>query len=629
MTRQVYKQPGHPVIKLIPEEVLAAVPMEQAVAMLKERERLIMLMENDPLHHGYEPPRWREIYLQAARKRLEFPGVPLEGLVSGAIRAGKTTLGGRIANAHFFHTPKAWVWCFHSTEDSSDTIQQPVIYHYLPPEFKTGGVSMKKSKTQKMGYVEGHGFIGAKFTLMSRTMQFLTYKMKIGDLQGSALTFVWGDELIPKAFTETIRERLLTAAKDTWEMVDTVEEAVKRLEAGKPVTNAMLAAIFHATALYSFTPKDGWTDTVQEFHEDAVTLTEEPAELLEKVVNGRRRPVMVPLSKQPRKPTRWIAYLHTKHNDVRGNWEGMKQELVGASEERIRCVAYGDVVRNTAGAFPKFGRHVHGVPLSAAPKEGTVYFYVDPAGRKNWFAAWILVDPTGDSYVLEEWPRQGDDLPNIGDPGPWAVNSKNNKHDGDAGEAQRGFGFSLQRYKDEFARIEKRLGRWKAGAELRTWKDPDTGLALVEFIGKEDAPAWEPEERHIDSRYANAKRDRADEDDCTTLLEQLGELGMDFYPAPGEHLDEGVSLINDALDYDQARPRDVTNKPRLFVAAHCHAFLWALDNWTGIDGQKGACKEPIDILRWHFTGDPEHVTPEARGIRPHSRFAGRKPEMAT
>lgn len=393
-------------------------PREQAVAMLKQREELIRLMDTDPLYHGYEPPRWREIYLMAARKRLEWPGVPLEGLVSGAIRAGKTTLGGRIACAHFFHTRAdldAWVWCFHSTEPSSETIQQPVIYNYLPAQFKTNAVSMKKSKTQKMGYVSGHGFIGDKFTLMGRTMEFLTYKMKVGDLQGSTLTFVWGDELIPKAFTETIRERLLTAAKDTWDLIPVVEEAAARLEAGKPITNEHLAAIFHGTALYSFTPKDGWTDTVADFQEGAAVLAEEPAELLVRVVNGQRVPRLVPLAKQPVKPTRWIAYLHTRHNDVRGNWEGMKQELAGADEARIRCVAYGDVTRSTAGAFPRFARHVHVLPLARMPREGTLYFYVDPAGRKNWFSAWIMVDPLGDSYVLDEWPREGDDIPDMGD----------------------------------------------------------------------------------------------------------------------------------------------------------------------------------------------------------------------
>jgi hypothetical protein len=592
----VFEQKSHPVIKMIPAEKLLALPREKAAGLLAQREKLIELMETDPLYHGYEPARWREIYLIAARKRLEHPGVPIEGLVSGAIRSGKTTLGGRIHNAHFFNTPAAWTWCFHSTEPSSETIQQPVVYKYLPVQFKTTGVSLRKGKSQKMGYVEGHGFIGDKFTLMGRTCEFLTYKMKIGDLQGSALTFVWADELIPKAFAETIRERLITAAKDTWELLPRVEAAAARLEAGEAPTNEELAAIFHGTALYSFTPRDGWTDIVADFQEGAVTVRSEPAELLERVVNGRRVPQLVPLEKRCKKETRWIAYLHTKDNEVRGNWEGLKKELQGASDERIRVVAYGDLTKSTAGAFPKFNKAAHVVKLEAVPREGTFYQIVDPAGRKNWFALWVMVDAIGRSWVVDEWPRLYDDIPGVGDPGEWAVASRAGKHDGDRGPAQRGFGFSLNDYKLDFLRIERRLGKWFHGGE----------------IAGEGVKAVQIQERHIDSRYAHAETRTADQ--ATTLLEQLDEIGLNYYPAPGEHIEEGVSLINDALAWDDTRPRDVTNEPHLLIVDHCAATIYSLENWTGLDGQKGASKEPIDCLRWHFLSEPEHLTPQSTTI---------------
>lgn len=48
-------------------------------------------------------------------------------------------------------------------------------------------------------------------------------------------------------------------------------------------------------------------------------------------------------------------------------------------------------------------------------------------------------------------------------------------------------------------------------------------------------------------------------------------------------------------------------RPRLFISRDCPNFIYALQNYLGTDGDKGACKEPIDILRWFFTGDYEDL----------------------
>ena len=37
---------------------------------------------------------------------------------------------------------------------------------------------------------------------------------------------------------------------------------------------------------------------------------------------------------------------------------------------------------------------------------------------------------------------------------------------------------------------------------------------------------------------------------------------------------------------------------RLFVSERCKNTLFALSYYTGADGQRGACKEPIDCLRY-------------------------------
>lgn len=76
-----------------------------------------------------------------------------------------------------------------------------------------------------------------------------------------------------------------------------------------------------------------------------------------------------------------------------------------------------------------------------------------------------------------------------------------------------------------------------------------------------------------------------------TLLELCQELCADFVPASGRRIGAGEELINALLD-------PAPGGRRLFVAASCKNTIFALGHLTGADGQKGACKEPIDCLRY-------------------------------
>ena len=80
-----------------------------------------------------------------------------------------------------------------------------------------------------------------------------------------------------------------------------------------------------------------------------------------------------------------------------------------------------------------------------------------------------------------------------------------------------------------------------------------------------------------------------------------------FTPAPGVALDEGITLINDALDYDNTQEVSSQNQPRLYVHESCRNLIFALQTWTGFDGKHGACKDPIDVLRYLLLSDPQHV----------------------
>jgi hypothetical protein len=96
----------------------------------------------------------------------------------------------------------------------------------------------------------------------------------------------------------------------------------------------------------------------------------------------------------------------------------------------------------------------------------------------------------------------------------------------------------------------------------------------------------------MDSRFGNTPTNAADQ--ATTLLEECAYLGMNFNPSPADPVQEGISLINSMLDFDDG----LGAEPTLLVSAACKAVIFSLKVWTGKDEQKGACKDPIDTLRW-------------------------------
>jgi hypothetical protein len=184
------------------------------------------------------------------------------------------------------------------------------------------------------------------------------------------------------------------------------------------------------------------------------------------------------------------------------------------------------------------------------------------------------VDAAERAWVYREWPQTDTYIEGVGYAGPWAISS-GKKADGEAGEGQKSFGFGLLAYKREIERIEAL-----------------DGIQVME--------------RWIDSRYANTTV-AGSREQATTLLEELEDAGMTFLSCPGENIEEGVGLINNSLFYDEEAPINHDNAPRLFISEACTNTIWALKEWTGSDGQKGASKDPIDCLRYFLTSGVGNV----------------------
>jgi hypothetical protein len=92
----------------------------------------------------------------------------------------------------------------------------------------------------------------------------------------------------------------------------------------------------------------------------------------------------------------------------------------------------------------------------------------------------------------------------------------------------------------------------------------------------------------------------------------MGEVGMDFLGMTAESRilgvkDGSIDMINSALYYDVETPigqfsatLGKLNEPQLQILETCPNTIDALGRWTGKDGQKGACKDPIDDVRGMF-----------------------------
>jgi hypothetical protein len=498
-------------------------------------EERIRLEQEDPYRYGYVIPIWETADRQFAELREQFPKGVIELLILGGNRASKSRYLARRAVEVMVNTPGAKVWCLQSTESSSIQNQQPYIWEYLPAEWKPAASGkMRKGVVTNITYSQKGGFTENSFVLPNGSQcWFKFYSMDVKAIEGAELTYCWADELVSPEWIEALRFRLITR-------------------------NGELAV--------GFTPILGYTDTVAEYLAGAVTLEDAPAEL---VLDLKGQPIRVPRVQQCAKPTARVCYFHTADNPF-GNYEAMKTELVKSPKDRVLMRAYGVPTKKAANMFAKFNTSVHVVSPDKIPRTGVNYHVVDPCSGRNWFMIWARFDAAGRCFVYDEWPSQIREVPGVGLPGPWAIPGGNNP-DGQAGDAQRSFGFGLSHYKLEIENTEARHAR--------------------------ESDDFSVFERIMDSRYGNAAT--VAREGATTLIEECAEIGLNFTAAPGDNIAEGVTMIINWLSYNDDQEISALNQPSLYISSDCKNMIFALSQYTGTGNTKTAgSKDAIDVLRY-------------------------------
>jgi hypothetical protein len=322
--------------------------------------------------------------------------------------------------------------------------------------------------------------------------------------------------------------------------------------------------------LVTFTPILGYTQTVKEFISTSRIKTWKESELL-----PNNNVIGVPKGHMPYTAEgvygkHSCIWFHSKLNPY-NNWERMQQTLKGRSTHDIKIRAYGWAEQTAGSQFPMFGdRNVFTDSVTDRCPEGTNYMVADPAGARNWFMLWARVDKHGTVWVYREWPDQSY--------GEWSLPS--DKADGRPGPAQRsGAGKGINEYTELV---------WS----LETHNDKREDIA----------------ERYIDPRSAGTET--TSKEGGVTLLDLLLDASEPLYflPSASVSVDERVLIINDLLCYNREADVDIEkNHPRLMVHESCQNLIYSLREWTGHDGQKGACKDPIDALGYLVVMQPSHT----------------------
>jgi len=425
------------------------------------------------------------------------------------------------------------IWCLHTTNMTSVSMQQNVFHKYLPTELKEA----KRSKSTQVSWTQKNGFSDNTAVYNGNQIWFLNYSQDIKVVEGGEVDFVWCDELVPADWLETLKYRLITR---------------------------------NGKLLVTFTPILGYTQTVKEFISTSRIKTWKESELL-----PHNNVIGVPKGHMPYTAEgvygkHACIWFHSKLNPY-NNWERMQQTLKGRSTHDIKIRAYGWAEQTAGSQFPMFGdRNIFTDSVTDHCPEGTNYMVADPAGARNWFMLWARVDAHGTVWVYREWPDQSY--------GEWALPS--DKADGRPGPAQRsGSGRGINEYTELV---------WS----LETHDDKREDIA----------------ERYIDPRSAGTET--TSKEGGVTLLDLLLDATEPLYflPAASVSVDERVLIINDLLCYDRDADIDVEkNHPRLMVHENCHNLIYSLREWTGHDGQKGACKDPIDALGYLVVMQPSHT----------------------
>lgn len=326
----------------------------------------------------------------------------------------------------------------------------------------------------------------------------------------------------------------------------------------------------HGKIIVTFTPIYGWNSTVADYVTGAKVeeYCDCPLFPTEQLWPGL--PVgKVPYIMRCLDSSRAVIFFQPRWNPWI-DYQSLVQLWQHRGRVNILIRLHGVTTKTTGGKFPKFGR-VNIVPADRIPSSGCDYHFLDFAWQRPWAQVWIRVKRVADRrfvYVVRDWPDKASF-------GEW-VEPSDEKKDGKKGPAQNPIGYGTREYASLARQVE-------SDAKLRVF------------------------ERYGDPRSGAASAVTEDHGG-TDLISMMAEHDVFITPAKGVNISEGINILNDWLDYDEERPVDAMNQPSLYISEACEQVIDCLRMWTGGDGEKGAAKDFIDLLRYAATADVDELT---------------------
>lgn len=539
----------HPLLTPPPTEKIARMHPNELLQLHRTYHEAIKNEREDPYRYGYELEHWKDADAQL--------GASDDTWFFGGNRSGKTTYAGkRVVNA-LMQNPGSVIFCWSQSFETSIRQQQPVIYHYLPKEYK------RKLKTTEanISYTLKRGFTDGWFILPNGSQcWFKHYTQFINDpscIEGAELGC-------------PLKERSPYYNIGNW-----FDEYL----IGEDLYNTMMfrLATRNAKNITTFTAIDGYTDVVRNILTGAKTLDTRPAPIL-----GKNR--TVPYIQQPKKQNARVMYFHSSFNPY-GGYERLSKEVEGKSEEDILIRAYGVPSKSKTAKFPKFSRGVNvmkheELPFIKDPEYArTNYMIIDPAGKKNWFMLWVAVDAAGTHWVYREWP----DI-SYGEWGAWGKSrGSNSVVKSKPGPGQQGLGYGYKEWKELLERLE-------------TYTDTDGENKREEIFC-----------RLIDPRLGQAEY--SGKEGSTNIANELLSVGIGVTPAPGFDEDHGLQKIQDLLSYNTEKELSLSNHPYIYVSDRCENFITCMLEYTGTEGREEAWKDPVDCIRYGVEAGIAYVPP--------------------
>ena len=663
----------HPVFRLPTAEQARAMPLEDLNEWLARRDVWIENEKRDPFTYGFESEIWNlvddllvdgnKVVLDLTRIAKLFPDgqaplmvdVPkeLEGApeiwIPGANRSSKSEYAGKKIMKVLYDTKGARTWSFADTGPISIARQQPIFWRYMPLEVKRLAADTGKARqgvTLNVSYKQKTGFAEQSFVLPNGAQHwFKNYEQDLQNVEGDQLDAIWLDELRNIELLRTLRGRTIDRGGLIIVTFTSIDEnytaVVNEYERGARTVLEVDAELLPIKRPRGLSADSLGPDLRRSGEEDSENLRESAKSAdendLETIGYEKVPRVKVAGPGNDGNLRANIVFFHITDNPYFGYQGAMQRRRAGAAplfgKERfyrayrnatrgkILSRVYGILQAASSQQFPKFSDAVHVIE----PDTETAAWHELP------FRGSMRRTQLGDDMATDRSPPAGGVYTGNGRARGTRARIPGHKRSGPVDCARENgrrrarrcaekLGFGLDAYKAEIARLEG----WPE-QKKETETQPEAGFKRVPGLARAGSRinSGQPgrlkmmdegnRSRSAGWIAATARCLRA-RGKGKTLIEQCGELDLEFKAASGKEIVEGVTLINDMLDYDKELPLGQwspqlgrLNSPKLYVSSRCPNLIYAMREWTGKDGNKGACKDWIDLLRYAALAELSYI----------------------